>query len=167
MVRISTLAAAFAVLLAISGCAMTEIPMAHENPLDRIYDSGNFRLVLTAEATSATSTGLTWSNIYQTTDGEVSDTTMAITTTANVYRSAGAPSATDLDSVKRAGSLSGAFTQINSTECPVKLVGSSYAGSCAVTSTPKGYFIIQFNYKYTGKSNPASGILYSNFVAVQ
>jgi hypothetical protein len=47
------------------------------------------------------------------------------------------------------------------------VAGNGYAGNCDVTSSPKGYFVIRFSYRYTGKTNPGSGIFYSNIVVVQ
>lgn len=149
----------------IAGCAITEVPLGHDNPLDRIYDSGPFRMVLTAEARSATRTQLSYSNVFHSKDGELSDEVLKLNPNATILRSAAAPSAADLAAVKNEAALSGAFTPVS--ECAVRSNDSSYAGGCEVTSTAKGYFILQFNFRYSGKSGAAAGILYSNFVVVQ
>jgi hypothetical protein len=162
MVRLLILTAVVALL---AGCAVTEVPLGHDNPLDRIYDSGDFRMVLTAEAKSTGLTQLTWSNVFHSKDGELTDTVLKLNTSASILRSAAAPSAADLTAVKNRATLSAAFAAVG--ECSVKVTGTGYAGNCDVSSTPKGYFIIQFNYAYTGKSGTATGIFYSNFVVVQ
>lgn len=162
MVRLALLTALGATL---AGCAITEVPLGHDNPLDRIYDSGQFRMVLTAEAKSASLTQLTWSNVFHSEDGEASDAELKLNTSATILRSAAAPSAADLTAVKNRATIPGAFAAVG--ECTVKVTGTGYAGNCDVTSAPKGYFIIQFNYRYTGKSGTAAGIFYSNFVVVQ
>ncbi len=162
MVRLITLAS---LVVFFAGCAITEVPMRHENPLDRIYDSGPFRMVLTAEAKSASLTQLTWSNVYHSEDGELAESELKLNTTATILRSALAPTTADLNAVKNQASLSGAFTAVG--ECSVKVTGTGYGGNCDVSSAPKGYFIIQFNYRYTGKSGTSAGIFYSNFVVVQ
>lgn len=148
-----------------SACAVTEVPLAHDNPLDRIYDSGKFRLVLTGEAKSANLTQLSWSNVYHSEDRELNAENLKLNPDASILRSATAPSATDIAAVKNGSALSGAFSAVS--ECVVSAKDSSYAGSCNVTSAPtKGYFIIRFNYRYT-KSDTTTGILYSNFEVVQ
>lgn len=162
MVRLPLLSALVALL---TGCAITEVPLGHDNPLDRIYDSGPFRMVLTAEAKSANLTQLTWSNVFHAEDGELSDATLKLNPSASVLRSAAAPVAADLTAVKNRATLSGAFAAVG--ECSVKVTGTGYAGNCEVNSAPKGYFVIQFNYHYTGKSGTSAGIFYSNFVVVQ
>lgn len=149
----------------LAGCAITEVPLGHDNPLDRIYDSGSFRMVLTAESKSASLTQLTWSNVFHGEDGELTDTGLKLNTSASILRSAAAPAAADLTAVKNRATLSGAFAAVG--ECSVKVTGTGYAGNCDVSSAPKGYFVIQFNYRYTGKSGTSAGIFYSNFVVVQ
>ncbi|HMV36880.1 MAG TPA: hypothetical protein PKM44_09765 [Turneriella sp.] len=162
MVRLPLLVTLIASL---AGCAITEVPLGHDNPLDRIYDSGKFRMVLTAEAKSASLTQLTWSNVFHSEDGELTDAELKLNNSATILRSAVAPIAADLTAVKNQATLSGAFATVG--ECSVKVTGTGYAGNCDVSSVPKGYFIIQFNYRYTGKAGTVAGILYSNFVVVQ
>lgn len=162
MVRLAFLTA-LAVLL--TRCAVTEVALGHDNPLDRIYDSGPFRMVLTAEAKSASLTQLTWSNVFHSVDGVLGEGELTLNPSATVLRSAAAPTDADLTAVKNQAAISGAFTAVS--ECSVRLTGTGYAGSCDVTSAPKGYFIIQFNYRYSGKSGTSAGIFYSNFVVVQ
>jgi hypothetical protein len=147
-------------------CAITEQPLDHENPLDRIYESGNFRMVLSAESTSTSSTTLRWGNVYHTSEGELSDSNLKLNTTASVLYKATAPTSTEIASVKAKTALTG-YTTV--TSCPVAVSSSSYAGTCGLTgSSSKGTFIILFNYKFTDKSGvTTSGILYSNFVEIQ
>lgn len=149
--------------LLFSACAITEVPMPHTNPLDQIYDSGDFRLVLTAEAKTANLTQLSWSNVYHREDRELNDTELTLNPNASILRSAAPPTAADITAVKNGSTLSGAFSLVS--ECVVSAKNSSYAGSCDVTSAPKGYFIIRFNYRYT--KSGTTGILYSNFEVVQ
>lgn len=149
------------------GCNGTEMPLDHTNPMDRIYDSGNFRQVLTGVEASTTQSVLNWSNVFHKTDGELSDSSLKINGTASVYMSTTAPSASDLSSVTSAQALSGAFTAVFG--CNVVAANASYAGSCPVTTNSgRGYFIIRFNYTYTNSGGSAtSGIFYSNFVVLQ
>jgi hypothetical protein len=154
-----------ALVALVAGCAVTEVPLGHDNPLDRIYDSGDFRMVLTAEAKSAALTQLTWSKVFHSKDGALTNAVLKLNPSASILRSATAPSAADLAAVRNRTALSGAFATV--AECSGKITGTTYAGDCEVSSTPKGYFIIQFNYSYTGKSGTATGIFYSNFVVVQ
>ncbi len=155
-VLISTL-----LLLFLGRCAMTEMPMPHDNPLDRIYDSGDYRMVLTGTIVSLTESQLNWSGIFRVEKGEVDVRDVQMNGSAVIYRSAAEPSAADLDAVKKAQSLSGAFSAVGG--CSVGPKDESYAGACAVTSTPKGYFILKFPYRDSSKS----GTLYSNFVEIQ
>jgi len=158
-----TLFAAFAVI----GCNGTEMPLDHTNPMDRIYDSGSFRQVLTGIETSTTQSVLNWSNVFHKTDGELSDSSLKINGTAAVYLSTVAPSASDLSLVTGGQALSGAFTPVSG--CSIAAANASYAGSCPVTTNSgRGYFIIRFNYTYASSGGSAtSGIFYSNFVVLQ
>lgn len=143
----------------ISGCTMTEMKMAHDNPLDRIFDSGAFRYVLTAE-TGASAATLTWGSVFYTDDkGKVSELTTSeiqINGVAQLQFTATAPSQTDINTVKTGGALaypSPPYTLLN-------------AGSGNFTTTAgsfKGYYILRLDYKYNG----STGRIYSNFVAVQ
>ncbi len=160
MVRLGPVFITLLVALSGASCTMTEMRMAHDNPLDRIYDSGSFRYVLTGEP-SATNATLTWGSVYYTDDkGKVtelstSDIQINGTNGAQLLYNANAPSQTEINTVKQGGSLG---------------YGSVYAltgaGSGTFTTTAasfKGYYIIRLDYKYDGKT----GRLYSNFVAVQ
>jgi hypothetical protein len=162
MVRLTLLTA---LVVALTGCAITEVPLGHDNPLDRIYDSGPFRMVLTAEAKSAALTQLSWSHVYHNIDGKLNSDQLILNPSASVLRSASAPSASDISAVKNGQPVSGAFAAVG--ECSVQVAGNGYAGNCDVTSAPKGYFVIRFSYRYTGKTNSGSGIFYSNIVVVQ
>lgn len=160
MVSRSILALVFS--LAGISCTSTEIPLSHDNPLDRIFDSGSFRMGLTGD-TKGTGTSLAWSNVFHKTEGALSDSNLKLNSSAAVLRSATSPSASDLTAVKSATALSASFAQVAG--CAVAVAGTSYAGSCE--STLQGYFIIQFNYKFTDKAGvTSSGIIYSNFAAV-
>lgn len=151
----------------LAGCSNTEVKMRHENPLDRIFDSGNFRLVLTAEAKASGNTSLTWSNVFHTTEGELSDDKLKINGSAQVFRSAANPGATDITAVKNASALSGSFSAVGT--CTIAAANNSYAGNCeAVNPANKGAFIVQFNYRFTDKSDvTTTGTIYSNFVVIQ
>lgn len=155
-VLISTL-----LLLFLGRCAMTEMPMPHDNPLDRIYDSGDYRMVLTGTALSASESQLSWGGVFRADEGELKSTDLQLNGSAVLYRSATQPSSADLDAVKKTQSLSGAFTAVGG--CSFSPKDESYAGGCVVTSTPKGYFVIKFPYKDSSKS----GTFYSNFVEIQ
>jgi hypothetical protein len=152
---------------ALAGCTNTEVKMRHENPLDRIFDSGNFRLVLTGEEKASGNTSLTWSNVFHSTEGELSDDKLKINGSAQVFRSAASPGAADITAVKNASALSGSFTAVGT--CSVAASGNSYAGNCeAVNPANKGAFIVQFNYRFTDKSDViTTGTIYSNFVVIQ
>lgn len=152
-------------ILVLAGCTGTEMRMAHENPLDRIFDSGSFRLVLTGEATSATVSTLSWGSVYYTSDaGKISelsseDIQASGTNGSQVFYSAAAPGATDIAAVKQGGTLSGSFAAV----CTLT---TTAAGSCTATpasGTGKGYYIIRLDYKYDNKT----GRIYSNFAGVQ
>lgn len=150
-------------ILVLAGCTGTEMRMAHENPLDRIFDSGSFRLVLTGEATSATVSTLSWGSVYYTSDTgkitELSTEDIQISGSAQVFYSAAAPGATDIAAVKQGGTLSGSFAAV----CTLT---TTAAGSCTATpasGTGKGYYIIRLDYKYDNKT----GRIYSNFAGVQ
>lgn len=150
-------------ILVLAGCTGTEMRMAHENPLDRIFDSGSFRLVLTGEATSATVSTLSWGSVYYTSDTgkitELSTEDIQISGSAQVFYSAAAPGATDIAAVKQGGMLSGSFAAV----CTLT---TTAAGSCTATpasGTGKGYYIIRLDYKYDNKT----GRIYSNFAGVQ
>lgn len=153
----------FSVSFIAVSCTATEVPLSHDNPLDRIYDSGDFRLGLIAQA-KANVTSLSWSNVYHKTEGALSDTNLKLNTTAVMLRSAAIPSTQDQNSVKNATTLSASFATVST--CSIAVANASYAGTCDVTAS--GYYIIQFNYKFTNKAGvTTTGILYSNFVAVQ
>jgi len=154
-------------LVFLVGCTNTEVKMRHENPLDRIFDSGNFRIVLTAEEKPNGNTTLNWSNVFHSTEGELSAEKLKINGSAQIFRSAASPSAIDINSVKEAGALSGSFTGVGT--CTIAAAGDSYAGTCdAVNPSNKGAFILQFNYRFTDKSDvTTTGTIYSNFVVIQ
>ena len=160
------LAGALALVLAVS-CTNTEVKMRHENPLDRIFDSGNFRIVLTAEEKVNGNTTLNWSNVFHSTEGELTAEKLKINGSAQIFRSATSPGATDINSVKEAGALSGSFSAVGT--CTIAAAGESYAGTCdAVNPANKGSFILQFNYRFTDKSDvTTTGTIYSNFVVIQ
>ena len=143
----------------ISGCTITEMKMAHDNPLDRIFDSGSFRYVLTAES-SATNATLSWGSVFYT-DGngkvtELSTSEIQINGVAQLQYTATAPSQTDINTVKNKGALA--------YPTPPYTLPNAGPGSFTTTSAGfKGYYILRLDYKYDGKT----GTLYSNFVAVQ
>lgn len=152
------------IALFFAGCTLTEMRMAHDNPLDRIFDSGSFRLVLTAEASSATAATPTWGAVYFTNDsGKISelssdDIQVSGTNGSQIFYSAAAPGATDITAVKQGGTLSGAFAAV----CTLT---TTAAGSCTATpasGTSKGYYIIRLDYKYDNKT----GRIFSNFVEI-
>lgn len=152
-----------ALTLLVASCTATEVPLSHDNPLDRIFDSGDFRLGLTAQAKSNL-TSLSWSNVYHKVEGALSDTNLKLNTPASMWRSAGIPSAQDQNAVKNATTLSASFATVSG--CSIVAASASYAGTCDVTAA--GYYIIQFNYKFTNKAGvTTTGILYSNFAVVQ
>jgi len=151
----------------LSGCTMTEMPLAHDNPLDAIFDNGNFRMVLTYDYNSATGiTTLRWSNVYHTTEKELNTTNFVLNTTADLLYKTGAPPTADVQLVKTQQPLIG-YTALSPS--PVKANLSSYAGSVEMlAANSKGSFIIEFRYKFTNKSGTTeTGILHSNFVVVQ
>jgi hypothetical protein len=153
----------FSFALLFASCTATEVPLSHDNPLDRVFDSGDFRLGLTSQA-KPNGASLSWSNVYHKTEGALSDSNLKLNATASILRSATIPSTQDQNSVKNASTLSAGFSAVSA--CPVAAANASYAGTCDVSAS--GYYIIQFNYKFTNKSGVVtSGILYSNFVAVQ
>ena len=157
-------------MVTVAGCTATEMKLSHDNPLDRIYDSGAFRMVLTGEKSGSTTT-LTWSNVYYTDangkSSEVSDTTLKTNGTVSMLRSAAAPTTQDLNAVKSGSGNPPGFSTL--TGCTVAAVSNKYSGSCDITGTNNsGYYIIQFNYTFTDDAGIVStGILYSNFVSVQ
>lgn len=155
------------IITAASACTNTEVKMRHENPLDRIFDSGNFRLVLTAEEKASGNTGLTWSNVFHSTEGELSDDKLKINGSAQIFGSAASPGAADINAVKNGAALSGSFAAVGT--CTVAAANNSYAGNCdAVNPANKGAFIVQFNYRFTDKSDiTTTGTIYSNFVVIQ
>jgi hypothetical protein len=148
------------------GCTNTEVKMRHENPLDRIFDSGNFRVVLTAEVKANGNTALTWSNVFHSTEGELSAEKLKINTTAQILHNAASPGTTEITAVKNGIALGG-FTPLGT--CTIAAVGDGYAGTCdAVSPSNKGSFIVQFNYRFTDKSDlTTTGTIYSNFVVIQ
>lgn len=149
------------------GCTNTEIKMRHENPLDRIFDSGNFRVVLTGEAAASGNAALVWSNVYHASEGELTDAKLKINTTAQILRSATNPAAVDITAVKNAAALSGSFSALGT--CVIGAANNSYAGNCDVApALNKGSYILQFNYRFTDKSDvTTTGTIYSNFVVIQ
>ncbi len=149
------------------GCTNTEVKMRHENPLDRIFDSGNFRVVLTGEAAASGNAALVWSNVFHSTEGELSDDKLKINSTAQIYRSATTPSVADIGAVQNGTALSGSFAALGT--CTVAAASNSYAGKCDVPSpSNKGAYILQFNYRFTDKSDvTTTGTIYSNFVVIQ
>jgi hypothetical protein len=160
MVRLRPVIAGLFVMLGGVSCTVTEMRMAHDNPLDRIFDSGSFRLVLTSEAT-ATNAALTWGSVYYTDAKgkitELSTSEIQISGTAQLLYNPAAPSQTDLNTVKQGADLPVAYT-------PAFPLTSAGAGTFTTTAAAfKGYYIIRLNYKYDDKT----GRLYSNFVAVQ
>lgn len=156
-----------AIAVSLFACDNTEVKMRHENPLDRIFDSGNFRIVLTGEEKPSGNTTLTWSNVFHSTEGELGTDKLKINGSAQVFRSAASPGATDIAAVKDAAALSGSFTTVGT--CTIAAAGDSYAGTCdAVNPLNKGSFIVQFNYRFTDKSDvTTTGTIYSNFVVIQ
>lgn len=156
-----------AMVVSLFACDNTEVKMRHENPLDRIFDSGNFRVVLTAEEKANGNTALTWSNVFHSTQGELSTEKLKINGSAQIFRSAANPGATDINAVKNGSALSGSFAAVGT--CTIAAAGDSYAGTCdAVNPSNKGSFIVQFNYRFTDKSDlTTTGTIYSNFVVVQ
>jgi hypothetical protein len=151
----------------VAGCTNTEVKMRHENPLDRIFDSGNFRVVLTGEATASGNASLAWSNVYHASEGELTDTKLKINSTAQILRSATTPAASDLTAVQNGAAISGSYSAVG--VCVVSAANSSYAGSCDVApALNKGSYILQFNYRFTDKSDVTTiGTIYSNFVVIQ
>jgi hypothetical protein len=149
------------IVMLLSSCTITEMKLAHDNPLDRIFDSGSYRLVMTGDATSSTSSTLTWGSIFYTNDKgkttELSTSDIQISGSAAVLYSATVPTQTQIDAVKQAGSLAGYSALFSLT--------TAGAGSYATTAAGqnKGSYIIQLSYNYAG----TTGTLYSNFVVIQ
>ena len=166
MVKLRTLT--FSIfLIALSNCSTTEMPLAHDNPLDAIFDNGNFRMVLTDDYNTTTQmTTLHWSNVYHTTEKELNTINFKLNTTANLLYKTGVPSTTDVQLVKTQQPLVG-YTAL--TPSPIKANGSTYAGTTdMLPANSKGCFIVEFNYKFTSKTGVTeTGILHSNFVIVQ
>lgn len=155
MVKFAPICLVFAAMFAPSACTLTEMTMAHDNPLDRIYDSGSVRLVLTGEAASATASTLTWGSVsYKNDKGSVKELTASDTQGAQMFYKSTAPTLGELDTVRNGGTLGYA----TATGCTISI---GTGGNC--TATVKGYFIIRATYNYDGKT----AVFYSNFVVVQ
>ncbi|MDZ7343102.1 MAG: hypothetical protein ONA90_01165, partial [candidate division KSB1 bacterium] len=151
-------------LLAFNHCLNTQVPLRHDNPFDRIYDSGDFRLVLTAEPL-VDSTRFYWSEVYHSTEGRLTAEKLQIQGTAGLLRSANAPSAGQLEAIRNGVAVSG-FTAVSN--CAMAAAGGGYANQCqAATGSHKGYFLIRFDYRYTNKAGESTGTFYSNIVVVQ
>lgn len=166
MVKIATHFARLLFLaFAASRCNTTEVPFNHDNPFDRIYDSGKFRLVLVAEPLADT-THFHWSEVYHSEEGKLSTENLKINGTAGLLRSATAPSPAQLQAIRNAAALSG-FAAVPG--CSIAATDRGYANQCqAASGNHKGYFILRFDYLFTDKSGTdKTGILYSNIAVVE
>ena len=153
----------------LSSCTMTEYPLTHTNPLDRIFDSGDFRLMLTGESPSSTTAKLTWGDVYDVTlktSNPVTSDNLKIngTNAAQLLYKSGSPSTTDIAAVKTSTALGG-YTMLY----PLVAVGSSYSGTHTASSpNHRGTYIIQFSYSYKNSAGTTTtGILFSNFVVIE
>lgn len=166
MVKVAThLASLLFLAFAASRCNTTEVPFNHDNPFDRIYDSGKFRLVLVAEPLTDT-TRFYWSEVYHSEEGKLNSEKLKINGTAGLLRSAAAPSPAQLQAIRNGAALSG-FTAVAG--CSIAATDTGYANQCqAATGNHKGYFLLRFDYLFTNKSGiDSTGILYSNIVVVE
>lgn len=156
-----------AVSLLVGGCAFTENPTEHTNPLDRIYDSNDFRMELTGASTSGITAKITWADAYHKLEGQTTDANLKLNTTAQLLYKTGSPTTADTALVKSASSMSGINGYANVST--ISALASSYAGTFSATSPQnKGTYVIQFNYKFTNKSGvETAGIFYSNFVVLE
>jgi hypothetical protein len=148
--------------LGMGACTMTEVAYGHENPLDPIYDSGGYRLVLTGQPISSTQATLSWGAVYNKNDKGSVSTVSGMTGTTRLLYKATAPSPAQIDIVKRGDVFSGQDALL---ACPVTL---GIAGACNTTTTTgyvtsAGYYILEVNFTHSGKT----GYFYSNFVVIQ
>lgn len=159
----------FAIALSTASCTVTEMPLDHTNPLDRIYDSssGDFRMALTGESTSSTTAKLTWADAYHKKDGLTTDSNLKLQSTSALLYKTGSPTADDVVKVK-AGTLAAGVNGYASVYT-IAAVAGSYSGTfTGMNPQNKGTFVIQFNYKYTSKSDViTTGTFYSNFVVLE
>jgi len=143
--------------LALGACTMTEVAYGHENPLDDIYDSGAYRLVLTAQSVSATQVNLSWGSVYYKNEKGSVSAVSSLTGTPQLFYKSTAPTQAELDTIKKTAALTG-YTSV---ACSITL-GS--AGTCFTSTAPySGYYIIEATYNHDGRS----GRLFSNFAVVQ
>lgn len=148
----------FIVLFSLTACLQEDLELVHTNPLDRIYDDGDFRIVLTMTPESGGDVKVRWSDLtYQGDEVEEDDFSASSFSLLSV---SGAASDADIDTIKVNQSLS--WTQASDLDESEAAVEGEETISEPGTDT--SYVIeIQFSYKDPDGEN-LSGIIHSNVV---
>lgn len=143
------------------GC-VAEIEERHDNPLDRIFDDGEFRLVLNPPTRQNDGTYMIkWSNVFHREKGELSDKDFKLIGPSFLAGCTCLPNPTDLNHIKE-NKLAPSFTQ---NLYAITLKNSSYAGQHDLSYIPEGSvrsYVIYLNYLYLPTQK--TGIMHSNVV---
>ncbi len=154
-------------ILTFAACHNTELITEHSNPLDRIFDDGDFRIVLSQPEKQADGTWLIrWSNVFHKTEGELDDQVFMLNAGAVLASMNSAPTAADLQAIRN-NSLDHNFdTDI----LYIQAKKGSYAGSHnlgTLSGVTIRSYVIYMSYYYIdpNKDNQkTSGIIHSNVV---
>ncbi|MCS6984044.1 MAG: hypothetical protein NZM25_02810 [Leptospiraceae bacterium] len=153
----------FFIGLFLVGCA-AYIEEPHVNPLDTLYDDGDFRIVLAPpRPTSDGRYVIGWSNVFHEKKGELKSADFAISPTSALRSRLGKPTIQDIEAIRQ-NQVPPGFTQILTF---ITAKNNSYAGEwdLGVLSPGTRSYILSLNYNYPAEKK--SGILHSNVVVFE